>query len=292
MSFSKNSLPGKTVARTAIELEARGFAEEKNLASIISRDADRLANLRNTSNLDSHEAKEKSRSVSHNILNTYKQNSDKHSLSPSEQRRLTNHNIPFNTSIFNAQHTPEQNHRLVNKTISTQNEIKLAKLNYGKELASHYKSLGFTRGDYSQLTAKQFKESFDYIKRFKENSNSKAKKHALVLLSKKDLVQFDMTTKVEDIKELGFQPIFAQQLNTEANPKLTAIAKKLQGFDLIVSDIDSQDKDFLQEKSMLKDNGKLVDYSYNFKESSDDTIKTPTKKDNLLGSLDIGFDDE
>ena len=157
---------------------------------------------------------------------SYTQNSDKHSLGEAGIRRLVAHSIPFEPSSFDPKNTREQNDEISNKLVSSSNQTALAKLGDGKELATHYRSLGFKSGDYSQLTAKQFKESFNDIKEAKTQreafiagpktpeamakEDARSDKQVLVLLPEKGAAQFDMSREVQDLKKLGFTPVFAQ----------------------------------------------------------------------------------
>lgn len=236
------SKPGQTNNNDKeVEKSRSATNQEQNsnpkLAQAVASDANRISELRGFEN------PEQSRALSQTMLNGYTQNSDKHSLSDAGVRRLVNHNIPFNPSLFNPQNTAKQNDELSNKLISTRNETALAKLHEGPKLAEHYKSLGFKRGDYSQQTAKQFKESFNYIQEVKNNPSSRSEKQALILLPEKGAAQFDMVNEVEDLKKLGFTPVFAQidsekGLHTKnedgSKTPIKKLADDLGGFDLVV----------------------------------------------------------
>jgi hypothetical protein len=164
-----------------------------NLPEAVALDAERLGNARDPKAPDPQ-----------SIVQSYVQNADQHSLRPSDVRRLASHGIPFRESFFKPENSLKENEAVVNKLISTRNETALSKLSNNTEIASHYKEMGFSRGDYSQLTARQFKDSFEYIEKVRNNPDARSDKQALVLLPEKGATEFDMSREMQDLKKTWY----------------------------------------------------------------------------------------
>jgi hypothetical protein len=249
---SNNSSSDQNLEEPRSQDNSKRSEDIARLPQYISLDADRVAPLRGLSPGES-------RAQSQIVLNSYKNNNDKHSLNPSEVRRLVAHGIPFNENYFNPKNSDTENDKQINGLISAHNLAGLSKLGQANQIAQHYKELGFSKGDYSQLTAKQFKESFDDTKQAKADreafmagpknqeaiakENSRTDKQALILLPEKDATEFDMTREVADLKKLGFTPVFAQ-IDNENGLKLynddgsktpiKKLADDVGGFGLVV----------------------------------------------------------
>lgn len=232
--------------------EKASFSAPK-LAQGIADDANRISELRGFEN------PEHSQELSNRIASTYTQNQDKHSLGDAGVRRLVSHGIPFNEERFKPENSLEQNNEISNELISSKNINQMKIFHEGREMGKHYKQLGFSIGDYSQLTARQYKDSFKEIKQAKEDrnaflegpktpdtiakENSRSDKQALVLLPEKGAAEFDMSREMEDLKKLGFTPVFAQ-LDNENNLKtigedgtrtpIKKLADDMGGFGLVV----------------------------------------------------------
>lgn len=244
--------PDENLERSRSQDNPKRSEDIARLPQAIAHDADRLAELRGLTPGES-------RAQSQALLNGYKNNPDKHSLEPSEVRRLVNHGIAFNENNFNPNNSAADNDKQINGLISSHNRAGLSKLSQANQIAQHYKELGFSKDDYSQLTAKQFKESFDDTKQAKADreafmagpktpeaiakENSRTDKQALILLPEKGATEFDMTREVADLKKLGFTPVFAQ-IDSENGLKLynddgsktpiKKLADDVGGFGLVV----------------------------------------------------------
>lgn len=224
--------PEAQTQRPSISPRSDAPEDKINLPEAVAEDVQRLGS-----------ARDPKAPPAQDVRQSYVDNADKHSLRPSDVRRLAAHGIPFRESFFDPSNDLQKNDAVVNRLISTRNESSLSKLSNNTEIASHYKSMGFSRGDYSQLTARQFKDSFEYIEKVRNNPDARSDKQALVLLPEKGATEFDMSREVEDLKKLGFEPVFAQY-DSENGFKLhnadgsqspvKRIAEDLGGFDLLV----------------------------------------------------------
>jgi hypothetical protein len=218
---SNNSSSDQNLEKSRSQDNSKRSEDAIKLPKVLAHDAERLAELRVLSTGDS-------RAQSQTLLNSYKNNNDKHSLDPSAVRRLVAHGIPFNEEKFNPKNSAAENDKTINEIISEHNTSALAKLSEAQKIGNFYLELGFSKKnhDYSQLTAKQFKESFDDTKQAKADretfmagpktpeaiakENSRTDKLALILLPEKGATEFDMTREVADLKRLGFTAVFTQ----------------------------------------------------------------------------------